>query len=104
MIPDWWEFALLSLAAFRVWKLLAEDVIFDGIRESFLQRYEDDPEKWKAIIEFLACGWCLGFWCGVAWWASWLVWDYGTLVFATPWAIGAAVGIIFHALETTPVE
>ncbi len=104
MIPDWWEFALLALAAFRVWKLLAEDVIFDRFRERLLELFETNPARASAIFGFLACGWCLGFWVAVAWWLAWLVWSYGVLVFATPWALATIVGVLVQALNERESE
>ena len=99
-IPDWWEFTLLALAAFRVWKLLADDVIFDRLRGRVLAMYETNPARASAIFGFLACGWCLGFWTSVAWWLAWLIWPYGVLIFATPWAIATVVGFLVDALPT----
>ena len=83
-IPGWYELLLLALAAFRTWKLLAEDTILDGPR-----RYVTGMSR-----ELLECPWCLGFWLSCAWWAAWLAWPHGTLIVAVPFALSAIVGII----------
>jgi len=98
VIPDWWSFTLLALAAFRVWKLLADDVIFDRVRERVLGIYETRPALARGFFGFISCGWCLGFWTSLAWWLGWLAWPTGVLVFATPWALSTVVGFLVEAL------
>ena len=77
MIPEPWAFALLALAAFRVWKLIAEDTLLDRP----LRRLRE----WEAVT----CPWCSGAWITVAWWAAWLLWPHGTLVAAVALAVDA---------------
>ncbi len=108
--PTWWQFLLLSLAAFRVWKLLAEDDVLAGPRNLLVGL----PRGWKegqwvpegyrlGLAKFIACPWCFGFWIsgGAA-----LVWVYleewpGTVSFLIVWlAISAVVGVIAHFLST----
>lgn len=91
-IPEPWIFALLALAAFRVWKLLAEDTILDRPR-AWLIRSE------KAS-EFLSCMWCAGGWCALLTWLAWLAWPHGVAVAAVPFALSAAVGVIAAVLES----
>lgn len=83
-IPGVWAFALLALASYRSWRLLAED--------SILNR----PRAWavrsEGVSEFLSCPWCAGFWVALAWWGAWLLWPHGALVAAVPFALAAAVG------------
>jgi hypothetical protein len=101
VIPSPWEAALLALAGFRLWKLLAEDAILDRPKEALLRRIRDaePPFKWGGPgryahwNEFLGCPWCLGAWLVGAWWLWWLAWDTGALVAATPFALSAGVGI-----------
>lgn len=86
-VPGWWEALLLALAAFRLWKLLADDAILDRWRD----RIMDGHEK---LEEFVLCPWCLGFWITLAGWAAWQAWPHATLVAATPFALSGAVGLI----------
>lgn len=94
MIAEPWEFALLALAAFRVWKLVADDVIFDPLRDRILDLFESNPKRASSLAGFLVCGWCLGFWVAVAWWLAWLALPTVTLVVATPWALATVVGLL----------
>lgn len=99
-VPDWWQTALLALAAFRIFRLLGEDTILDrprawALRLGNWQEGQRVPasyrEKWGT---FITCPWCAGFWISLAWWGAWLVWPHGTLVAATPFAISAVVGLV----------
>ncbi len=98
-VPGWWEALLLSVAAWRVFQLLAFDSILDQPRRYVTRlgrEWEKDGdlvpkeyrEKWAL---FLVCAYCLGAWVALAWWVAWLIWPHGTLVFATPWVLSAGV-------------
>lgn len=67
---------LIGLSGYRVWRLLALDMITDRLREPL----EEGSLTWT----FIKCPWCLGTWTtaavwGVSWWqlegvrAPWLV-------------------------------
>lgn len=93
-IPDWWEFTLLALAAWRVFHLLGYDDILDrprnwivGIKTGATSR-SGGNEK---LMDFLECPFCLGFWIALIWWAAWLIFPTETVWFAVPWAISAGV-------------
>ncbi len=92
MIPSPWEFALIALAVFRLWKLVAEDNILDRPREYLLTRY-------KRLEDLVECPWCLGFWITVGWWVAWLVWPHAAVVAAVPFALSATVGAVAHFLD-----
>ena len=66
---SWWEFAILALAVWRVFHLIAEDTILDYPRRKLLRLADeweqegDDPGddykvKWGI---FITCPFCLGF-------------------------------------------
>jgi hypothetical protein len=97
-------FALLTGTAFRIYRLLAKDIILDAPRAWLVGL----PRRWKSgdpvpksyrekIVEFLLCPWCLGFWiCGALLavfcaTTSWLDW-FG--FFITWFAMSAGVGLI----------
>ncbi len=88
MIPGPWTFALLALAAYRVWRLLAEDSITDKIRWRIYKA--TGSREW--FIEFVSCPWCLGAWVAVAWWGAWWAWPHTVTIAAVPFALSAAVG------------
>lgn len=98
MIPEPWEFALLALAAFRFWKLLADDRILDRPRDWLLAKFPTDQRE-TYWADFLVCPWCAGFWIVLTWWAAWLIWPHGVLVFAGLWALSAAVGLAASVLD-----
>jgi hypothetical protein len=90
---------LLAGGAYRVWRLVAEDLVAEPVRR-WLYRGEwdgegDPPAGYRSGLgDFVGCPWCLGFWIAVAWWGLWLEWPHGTLVAAAPFTISAVVGAV----------
>ena len=79
VVPSVYVFALLSLIAYRVWRLLAEDAILDKPRrklvrlpytwdegDAFPKNYR---EEWAI---FFNCPWCLGAWVSLATYIGWM--------------------------------
>lgn len=94
MIPDPWTFALLSLAAWRTWKLIGDDRIMERPRDWFLKRMGGPRTvRFTYWSEFLGCPYCLGFWAALGWWGAWYLWPHGVTVAAVPMAVSAAVGL-----------
>lgn len=83
-VPSPWVFVLLALAAWRTWKLLAEDEILGRPLGEIRRRCEG----------LVGCPFCLGAWLAILWWGAWQVWPHGSLVAAAPFAISAAVGVV----------
>jgi Protein of unknown function (DUF1360) len=103
-IPTWWALLLLALAAFRLWRLFAEDTITTPLRKR-LERLSGP--KWEergygGLSEFVTCPWCAGAWISIGWWIAWTAWPHWTLIIATPFAISAVVGLI--AANIDPVD
>lgn len=94
MIPTPWELALIVLAAWRVWRLLAEDTILDGVRRAVLRRWPSET-----VAEFMDCPYCLGFWVALAWVIALWVEPYWTVVAAVPWAVSAGVAVLATAVH-----
>lgn len=90
--PDWWQFALLALAAFRTWKLIGDDTILDRPRAWVVKR---GGEYVEILLE---CPWCSGFYWSVGWWLGWQFWPHATVVVAVPLAISAVVGLLGHLI------
>lgn len=88
MIPEPWEFVLLALAVFRLWKLVGDDAVLDRPRDYLLKRMSETFDY------FITCPWCSGAWITLAWWAAWLVWPYEATVAAVPFALSAVVGYL----------
>ena len=93
LVPSWWGLALLGLAAYRTWRLLAEDSILDKPRLRLYQR-----SRKESFVNFVGCPWCFGFWISLAWWGAWQLWPHDTLVAAGVMALSAVVGIIGWAV------
>lgn len=113
MIPDWWQFILLALASYRLWRLLADDDITDRPRRWALnlgrewQPGDDAPdgyrERWGL---FLTCPWCAGAWISGLVYLTWVLLlgnpDHASdvLVGIGVWfALSAAVGLIRGNLD-----
>ncbi len=68
MIPT--LFLGISLCSYRLWKLLAKDVVFDKPRKWFFKRFPPDAATAKLASRprvrylgiFVACPWCSGYW------------------------------------------
>jgi hypothetical protein len=98
-VPDWYSAALLALAAWRVFHLIAFDDILDRPRRYITRlngtwRQEGDAtgEHYRAgLAAFLTCPFCLGFWVTVVVWVLWLVFPTETLWVAVPFALNAGL-------------
>lgn len=101
MTPSWWAYVLLTLAAFRAWKLVADDRILDRPRDWLLDRLDTrrgDETYWG---DFLICPWCAGFWISLLTYAGWIAfgpgeWDAGEWFMGgvSVFAISAGVGLL----------
>lgn len=99
MIPSVWTFALLTLAAFRTWRLLAIDTFppVEKLRNRLL--FDDRRRLRKPVAEFLKCPWCLGAHVVFWWWAAWVITPHWTMVAAVPFALSAMVGLVAVRLD-----
>lgn len=110
MTPEPWEFVLLALAAFRVWKLIADDRILDRPRDWLINRISRKRGSPKAVYwqDFLICPWCAGFWISLVTYSAWIAvgpgtWDTdellmgGVSVFAISAVVGS-LGLAYYAL------
>lgn len=105
-VPSPWSALILAAAAYRIWRMLAEDTVFDGPRHWLVglpwgwQEGDAIPQKYRvALAEFLTCPWCLGFWISLGVWGLWQVDTFKATVALTPFAISTAVGITRTKLD-----
>lgn len=100
-IPDWWEFAILGLGAFRIWRLIAVDTITEPLRDRVFRMAEyksGNEERYRfKLDEFVSCPWCFGWWIVLATWALWQIWPHGVVVALTPFALSTVVGFLAKA-------
>lgn len=50
---------LLTLASYRVWRIVALDSIAEPIRAKFIFR---EGRGWQFLADLIECPWCLGWW------------------------------------------
>ena len=112
MTPSPLTLLVLALAAYRTWRLAAQDTILTALRDRALgfretgTRYLADRDRVetlgetrrKLLAEWLLCPWCSGLWVSAGGYGAWLLWPTGCLYGAVPLALSAAVGIIASAL------
>lgn len=95
-------FVLLSLAAFRAARLIAQDAmpLFAGPRDWVVRRADRDGAGpvWDALAYLVTCMWCVGVYTSAAAVALADVW----LPVPAPWlmwpAVAAAVGVLAQML------
>lgn len=99
MTPDWYTFVLLSLASYRVWRLIASDDATYRLR-AWLVRWDENvgvPRR-PYVAEWLYCPWCSGAWWTLGWFAAWWLWHDVTVI-AAVFAASAVVGLIRSRLD-----
>lgn len=88
-VPDPWHFILLSLALFRVIKLVSDDAILDRPRDWLSDRLGHTFDEW------VVCPWCSGPYLGAGIWGAWLLWPDFTISVAAFIAFLAVAALIF---------
>ena len=83
--PGWYALVLLSLAAYRSYRLAAFDTVLDRPRARL-------PQRWLTFVE---CQWCLGFWVALGWWVGYELTPQWTLIAATPLALAAIAALLW---------
>ena len=84
------QLLILSLATFRVTRLLIEDFILEPLRDRTIHKL-DPRNKFRELFE---CPWCLGFWLSIGAVVLFLLFPVVTIWLALPFAISTAVGLI----------
>jgi hypothetical protein len=98
-VPDWWEFLLLSLAAWRLWYLLAHDEIMDRPRryvtrlgDKWEKEGDPTPKEYRiGLGNWIECPYCSGAWVALAWWIAWLVFPTEVMYATVPFALSAGL-------------
>lgn len=99
--PDWWQALLLALACYRLFRLLAEDVILDRPRHMLVrlpkgwQEGDQLPSNYRyGVARFVTCPACLGFHISWVVWLVWERWPHETLIACAPLALSAFVLLV----------
>jgi hypothetical protein len=116
-VPGPWAFALLTLAAFRIYRLIARDTITEPLRAYLtypdasavtldhegivpITGLEDPPKPLRVYASTLIrCRWCLGAYVSAAVWGFWEAWAHLALVIASPFAIAAVLALVAKNLD-----
>lgn len=79
MIPEPYQFLLLALVAYRVWRLVAEDDILERPRRWLVRlpmnwkEGDSFPRKYREELAlFINCPWCAGAWVSLLVYGIWL--------------------------------
>jgi hypothetical protein len=94
LLPDVWEAALLTLAAYRWFRLSAEDDLLNRPRAWLLKRIRSDK-----LELFIQCPACAGFWIVLCWYAAWQIEQRWTLLVAVPFAANAVMIFLRRNLD-----
>ncbi len=81
---------LLSLAGYRITRLLIEDYILSRPRDWVLDKLKDRP----MLSYLLTCYWCLGLWVAILLVIPYIFFPDAMMVVALPFAISTVVGLI----------
>lgn len=105
-VPHPWAALIMVAAAYRVWRLFAEDEILTSVRR-WVTRLPQDwvegepvPDEYRLeLAAFISCPACFGFWISLVIWTMWEVSSFWTEVFAMPFAISAGVIVVRSRLD-----
>jgi hypothetical protein len=84
------SFIVLSLAAYRLTRLVIKDTIVESLRQLVLRRLPIESR----VTELLACFWCTGFWAAILVYVAWRLQPSLTMVMCVPLAISSLVGLM----------
>jgi hypothetical protein len=94
-LDSWLIFIIISLATFRITRVLTTDVIFESLRDKIWKKYPPHT----SIGYLFTCNWCMSVWV-----ASLLVICYTiipalTLIASSIFALSAVAGLISSKLD-----
>lgn len=95
-MPDLLTFLILSLATFRISRLLTIDVIFDSLRNKIWEKYP--PHEYKFGYLF-TCTWCMSIWVASVIVICYTIIPTATTLLALPFAMSAIAGLVAHNLD-----
>lgn len=85
------QFVILSLATYRVTRLITRDTITASIRNVFWKKFP--PEK--SYIGYLStCEWCFGFWVAAGFTGAFFIAPSVTSIIAIIYAVSAVAGLL----------
>ena len=95
-IPDWYQLAIVGIAAWRVFNLVAYDKILDRPRNWLLglpwawNTGDTIPDRYRMKWAlWVTCPYCAGFWVGLVWFAAFEITSFWTTFVAIPFVLNA---------------
>lgn len=87
---------ILSLATFRISRLLVADVILDSLRNKI---WEKRPPHTHKIGYLFTCPWCISIWIALTLVICYTIVPTATVIVALPFALSAVAGLISTNLD-----
>ena len=84
------EFIILALAAYRLSRVIIEDVVLEKFRDLIWNRYGSST----GIGYFITCYWCVGFWFSSLLVLLFIIVPIPTIAVSLVLALSAVTGII----------
>jgi hypothetical protein len=81
---------ILSLAGFRITRLITQDTITEPIRNAIWNKFPPSTQ----IGYLFTCNWCTGFWVALLVFISWVVAPEATIVVSLVLSISTIIGLI----------
>jgi hypothetical protein len=88
-------FVIISLAAFRLTRVITTDAIFESVRNKIWGKFPPS----KGIGYLITCNWCTGFWVSALFVLMLLILPLPTLVVSLVLAISAVIGLLSTWIE-----
>jgi len=85
------DFIILALATYRISRLITQDHIFAGLRDSFWKRFPPETTK---IGYFSTCMWCTSIWVGLGFIIWYTISADVSRIFAVVFALSAIAGLL----------
>lgn len=92
---DLFTFFILSLATFRISRLLTVDVILEDMRDRIWKKY-------SPLTKFgylFTCMWCMSFWVASVIVICYTIIPTVTFILTLPFALSAVAGLVAHNLD-----
>lgn len=104
MIPSPWQFVLLALAVYRLWRFCAEDDMpwLTAARNRIVGAQEVAGVwsfKRATLAHMISCPFCLGAHISLGIYLLWIWQPHWLLVLATPFALSATAALVAKNLD-----
>jgi hypothetical protein len=95
-MPDLFQFMLLTLATYRLTRLITTDTIFEPVREKIWSKYPPSTQ----FGYLFTCNWCTGMWTAMMVTILFFFFPSVTLMVSLVLSISALVGLLASKLDS----